>query len=96
MFPALKLEFVEFNCECILPNSFLWRFSNLQANVSLPFTFITDPTLPQFTTCDVSPQVSNHQVSPAPECSNLTMTAATFLFSSHYVSVCSSSFSKLR
>jgi len=45
----------------------------------------------------VSPQLPNHHVRPVPQCSKRTlMTVATLFPSTHYVSVCSSSFSKLR
>jgi len=59
-------------------------------NDPLSLTFIYDPTLR-------SPLVANHHVRPAPQCSKLTvMTVATSFHRSHYMSICSSSFSKLR
>ena len=63
----------------------------------LPLTFITDPKMLRFTTWTVSPLETNHHVRHAAQCSkNTAMTVATSFPSSHYVSVCSSSFSKLR
>ena len=90
-----NLCYLFMNLEC--PIRFRGVFQTLQANVPLPFTFITDPTLPQFATWTFIPLVSSHPVSPAPQCSKLTvMTVSTFFPSSHYISACSSSFSKLR
>jgi len=38
-FPALKLEFVAFNCKCSLPNLFSWPFSDPPGKCSIRIYF---------------------------------------------------------
>ena len=95
LFEKWNLRHLVMNVE--YPVRFHGFSQNLRVYVPLLFTFITDPTLPQFATWTFIPLVSNRHVRPAPQCSKLTvMTVATFFPSAHYVSECSSSFSKLR
>ena len=70
-FLASKLEFV-----AVYPIRFHGFSQNLQVNVPLQFTFITDPTLPQFATWTFSPLVSNHPSPTRITCQCVTVPSA--------------------